>query len=150
VNGDEECDDGNTDPADGCSPACLTEHPDTCPGTAITLTTAGLTISDDTTGANNTTGQLPCGGGSSGDLIYEITPEQDGTVVATLEGQFATLLYARSACPGNNGSEIACDSTPGAATITVDVTAGDPFYLFVDGFGGQAEEGPFTLTLELN
>jgi cysteine-rich repeat protein len=149
-NGDEECDDGNQDAADGCSPACATEHPDTCPGTAVTLTRAGLTITGDTTGADNTTGQLPCGGGNSGDLVYEITPEQDGAMAATLDGQFATLLYSRSQCPGDDGDDIECSTWPGSATITMNVTAGDSFYLFVDGYGGQPEEGLFTLTLELN
>jgi cysteine-rich repeat protein len=146
----EQCDDGNTLPADGCSPTCQTEDPDPCPGTAITLTSAGLTVTGDTTGASNDSGETPCGGSASGDLVYHITAAQAGTVVATLTGNFTTHLYARSACPGNTASNLACSQTHGPATISLQVMAGDSFYLIVDGYGGQPEEGMFTLTLDLN
>ncbi len=144
----EACDDGNTVAGDGCSPMCEIEDPDTCPGPTIPLTTAGLTIKGDTTGANNDAGQLPCGGGGSGDFVYQIMAAQDGTLTATLDGNFATHLYARDACPGNNNN-LACSMTHMPATITLPVKAGTPVFLFVDGYGGQPEEGPFTLTLGL-
>jgi cysteine-rich repeat protein len=145
----EECDDGNTMPADGCSPTCQNEDPDSCPGPSITLTSDGFTVMGDTTGASNDMGQTPCGGSQSGDFVYHITAAQDGTVTATLTGNFSTHLYARSQCPGNASSNLACSQTHGPATIDVPVMAGDSFYLVVDGFGGQPEEGAFTLTLEL-
>lgn len=146
----EECDDNNKVPGDGCSPDCKLEDPDSCPGVGITLTTAGLTVMGDTTGATNDSGETPCGGSQSGDFVYHITIATDGTFVATLDGNFETHLYARSACPGNTASNLECSQTHGPATISRDVQAGDSFYLIVDGFGGQAEEGTFTLTLELN
>ena len=38
---------------DGCSPACQTEDPDTCPGVSILLTPVGQTITGNTRGASN-------------------------------------------------------------------------------------------------
>jgi hypothetical protein len=114
---------------------------------AIMLTTAGLILTDDTQAAANDTGEQPCGGSQSGDLVYEITPQQSGTLTATLDGSFATLLYVRDACPGGNNN-LECDNQ-NPAVITMAVTMGTAYYLFVDGFGGSPEEGPFTLTLEL-
>jgi hypothetical protein len=102
---------------------------------------------DDTSNAANDTGQQPCGGSQSGELVYEITPEQSGTLTATLDGNYATLLYVRDACPGGN-TNLACDSQS-PAVISMAVTMGTAYYLFVDGFGGSPEEGPFTLTLAL-
>ena len=148
--GDEECDYGNTLPADGCSSTCTDEDPDTCPGPSVPLTRDGFVITGDTTGASDDAGETPCGGGQSGEWVYEITPAQDGTLTATLEGMFDTLLYARSACPGNQAANLACGITHGPATLIMQVTAGEPFFLFVDGFGPQPEEGEFTLTLDLN
>ena len=146
----EACDDGNTLPADGCSSTCTVEEPDTCPGPTVPLTGAGFVITGDTTGALNDAGETPCGGGQSGEWVYEITPDQDGIMTATLEGLFDTLLYTRSACPGNQASNLECGFMHGPATLIMQVTAGEPFFLFVDGYGPMPEEGAFTLTLELN
>jgi cysteine-rich repeat protein len=146
----EDCDDGGTVPADGCSATCTLENADACPGPSIMLTTAGFTVMGDTTGVNNDTGGAPCGGGNSGELVYQITPAQDGTMVATMDGMFSTHLYTRAECPGMNNNDIECSTVHMPATITQQVTAGQAFYLFVDGYGLQAEEGPFTLTLQLN
>jgi cysteine-rich repeat protein len=143
----EGCDDGNALPGDRCSPACEREEPDDCPGVPISLTTAGLTIVDNTSGMDNNTGTLPCGGAYSGDLVYEITPATNGTVKATLSGEFDPLVYARAACPGSEEVNLACASFP--AIIEMNVLAQVPFYLFVDGRGGAPEEGQFTLQLEL-
>ncbi|MCC6555164.1 MAG: hypothetical protein IT372_19540 [Polyangiaceae bacterium] len=146
----EQCDDGNTTSGDFCSATCAFEGGDTCPGPNVPLTPAGLELTGDTTGVANDTGQAPCGGGSSGDLVYVITPSQSGSMTATLDGPFSTLLYARSSCPGTNGDNLQCSPTHSPAVLTMPVTADTPFYLFVDGYGVQPEEGPFTLTLELN
>jgi cysteine-rich repeat protein len=150
VDAGEQCDDGNVTPADGCSAQCTQENPDTCPGPTIPLTTAGFVVMGDTTGAANDAGALPCGGAYTGDLVYEIFPSQDGTLTATLNGSFQTLLYARSACPGTANETIACSAMTTPATITMQVTAGKSYFVFVDGYGLAAEEGPFTLMLELN
>jgi hypothetical protein len=125
------------------------EDPDTCPGPSISLTTAGLVLTGDTTGASNDAGELPCGGSASGDFVYRVVPAQDGTLTATLAGSFLAVLYARDECPGG-GSDLACGMTHDPAVITLNVQANQSIFLFVDGFGGQAAEGSFTLTLELD
>jgi cysteine-rich repeat protein len=143
----EGCDDGNALPGDRCSPECEREDPDACPGVPIVLTTAGLTITDSTSGADNNTGATPCGGANSGDMVYRITPATSGFARATLSGPFETLIYARLDCPGTEGVNLQCAADP--AIIQGDVTAQMPFYVFVDGSGSRPEEGEFTLQLEL-
>jgi cysteine-rich repeat protein len=146
----EECDDNNTTPADGCSATCITEHPDDCPGTAVALPVGTFVINGDTKGANNTTGAVPCGGTSSGDFVYAVTPAQNGMLTATVNANiFAELVYARTACPGMNGQDIACSGGAVPATISFAVQAGQVVYVFVDGYGGVGQQGPFTLTLQL-
>jgi cysteine-rich repeat protein len=145
----EECDDGNTIPADRCSATCTTENPDTCPGPAVPLAAGTFVIQDDSSGATNDTGQLPCGGSASGDFVYAVTPMQNGTLTATLDGQFGTKLYARAACPGMEGMNLACSPSQTPAIMTLPVTAGKTIWVIVDGYGGNAQEGAFTLTLDL-
>src|SRR5207249_1380501 len=104
----------------GCSATCTTEHPDTCPGTAIPLALGTFVIKGDTTGAANDVGAQPCRGSASGDFIYAITPAQDGLLTATLTApNFTGLLYARDACPGNNNANIACNHAPPTMSFMV-------------------------------
>lgn len=145
----EECDDNNVLPADGCAADCTLEDPETCPGPSILLTQAGFTVMGDTQGASNDSGALPCGGSASGDLIYSVTPDQDGTLTATLTGNFSVLLYARAECPGMNNMDLACSGMSMPASISIPVQKNKTVFLFVDGRGPQASEGPFTLTLAL-
>jgi len=106
-------------------------------------------IQGDTTNATNDTGALPCGGGASHDVVYAVTPAQDGMLTATVTGNFAQLVYARIACPGMNGQNIACSMGVMPATISFMVQAGQVVYVTVDGFGPGPQNGPFTLTLQL-
>jgi len=146
----EECDDANTTPADGCSATCTNENPDVCPGPAVPLPVGMFVIQGDTTNANATAGGSPCGGVSSGDFVYAITPAQNGVLTATVTANgFNELVYARSSCPGINGQDIACSMGAVPATISFPVQAGQVVYVFVDGYGGAGQQGPFTLTLEL-
>lgn len=144
----EGCDDGNALPGDRCSPECEREDPDACPGVPIPLTTAGLTISDTTSGSDNNTGSLPCGGANSGDVVYEITSPTNGIVRLTLAGEFDALIYTRTGCPGTEGSNLTCTAAP--ASIEVDVLAQTPLYVFIDGLGFTPSEGEFQLQLEFN
>ena len=71
-------------------------------------------------------------------------------MTASVDGQFTTLLYARSQCPGMDGNDLACsDPAVVPASISVPMTKGQTIYVIVDGRGGQPEEGQFTLTLDL-
>ena len=144
----EGCDDGNALPGDRCSPECEREDPDACPGVPILLTTAGLTITDDTSGADNNTGAPPCGGANSADVVYKITSATNGSVRLTLMGEFDALIYTRADCPGSEETNITCTAAP--ASIEVDILAQMPLYVFIDGLGADPQQGKFTLQLELN
>jgi len=150
VEAGEDCDDGNTTPADGCSATCKDEDPDNCPGPAVPLPVGTFVIKGDTSNATNDTGALPCGGSTSKDVVYAVTPAQSGMMTATVTANgFAALVYARTACPGTEGQNIACSMGAMPATITFPVQGGQVVYVFVDGYGGGAQNGPFTLTLQL-
>lgn len=144
----EACDDGNALPGDRCSPECEREDPDACPGVPIALTTAGLTITDDTSGADNNTGATPCGGANSGEFVYQITSATAGTVRLTLMGGFDALVYTRAACPGSEETNLTCTAAP--ASFDVDVMAETPLYVFIDGLGASPQQGEFTLQLDLD
>ena len=112
------------------------------------LAVGTFVIQGDTTGVNNDTGMTPCGGSQSGELVYAVTPVQDGMLTATVQASFAALVYARSGCPGGN-QNLDCSQGQMPASISFMVQGGQVVHVFVDGYGGNPEEGPFTLTLEL-
>ena len=153
----EQCDDGNTTPGDRCGATCLTENPDDCPGTPISLGPAPLVIHDTTTGANDTSGQTSdlgtcfLGTWPGVDLIYAVTPTVSGQLQATLEATYnGHYLLARSECPGAT-EDLACDAHQGSGSpdqISFAVTAGTLYYVRVDSY--QSTAGGFTLTLTLN
>jgi cysteine-rich repeat protein len=140
----EPCDDDDTVPGDGCSARCEIEDPDSCPGTEIALTTEGLVINADTTGAADD-GNGSCAAGASGDLIYVISPAVDGTLRATVKAVFDPALRLVEAC--TSVLELACNADGTSTSIIVPVAAGQSYSLFVDGVSGG--EGAFLLTLEL-
>ena len=155
----EQCDDSNTMPGDRCGPTCLTENPDDCPGTPISLDTTQLVINDTTTNANDTS-QYSSGAGSTciagsawlgNDLIYAVTPTEGGQLVATLQASYnGHYLVARTDCPGA-AEDLACDAHQGPGSqdqISFAVTAGTVYYLLVESY--QLTDGDFTLTLKLN
>jgi cysteine-rich repeat protein len=140
--GGEECDDGNTDPGDGCSPACAIEHPDVCPGTAVTLAPSTLVLND--TLAVRADDLTPgCAGPGFADVIYAVTPTASGTLTATAKGAFDKSVSIRASCPGGPTAELRCDQGNGDQTVTLWVHAGVTYYVVVDG-------DPLAFTLELS
>ena len=75
------------------------------------------------------------------------------TVDFTSAACWDQMIYARSSCDGSAPEdELACaDDTSGSGEqITFAVTAGEPFYLFVDGYDGEFySKGPFNLQVDL-
>src|SRR5213080_3558321 len=116
----------------------------------------GGTFSGATSGASSLSGS--CGSsGLSPEQAFQWTPTVSGTAtIQTCGGNtsYDTVLYVRSGACGT-GSEIAlgcnddarADATGAnrASRITPTVTAGQTYYIFVDGFGGA--QGNFTLTV---
>lgn len=159
VSGSEQCDDGNKTAGDGCSPTCTVEPMtdiDTCPGHTLTLSAGGgseprtgtLTI-DTTALAANYGGN--CGGNST-DGVVVVTPDVSGTLTARLTGlNYHSVLYVRTTC-NDAATELTCDSDNTASAGTRDisisgVTAGTPYYLFIDGFAYTSGVGLLQVTV---
>src|SRR5438034_7400 len=116
----------------------------------------GGTFSGTTSGASSQAGS--CGNsGFSPETVYQWTPAVSGTATIQTCGagtSFDSVLYLRSgACA--SGTEVssgcnddACPDASGlnrASRITPTVTAGQTYFIVVDGFGGAA--GNFSLTV---
>jgi cysteine-rich repeat protein len=139
----EQCDDGNVVSTDGCSNGCQLEGPaDMCPtGANISLGPEGIWILDDGSGRNSST-RTPCGGLSAPDLIYQITPSQDGTLVFDMVASYAqSILALRPDC--NSSTADRCEEGSMMASTTYPVLQGVPFHVVVTGGSGNA--GQFTL-----
>ena len=155
---DEECDDGNTDPLDGCSATCTVEDPDSCSATPQMVLDTGQTevITYDLTGAandtSNSTGSPECGVGSfsGGDHYWAVTPQSSGSLYVLLDASFDYhWLHMRAACPGT--TDLNCDYSSYASTdddFSVNVQAGTTYYVIVDSWDDTA--GQYTLSVTLN
>jgi len=168
LSGNEQCDDGNTLSGDGCSPTCTVEALagiDTCPGYTLNLTGTGneprvgvLTVDTSTLAANYA---ASCGG-SSRDGVVVVTPPISGKLTARLTGSntYQPVLYGRATC-GDAASELkvststttlACDDdAPSFGTnireTNFKVTAGTPYYIFIDGYGMMSGIGRLNVTV---
>src|SRR6059058_1304202 len=132
-----------------------TTLPGACSSPTV-ISAAGGTFSGTTSGTSSQAGS--CGSsGTSPEQAFQWTPTVSGTAtIQTCGGStsYDTVLYVRSGACGT-GSEIAlgcnddaCADATGAnraSRITPTVTAGQTYYIFVDGFGGA--QGNFTLTV---
>jgi cysteine-rich repeat protein len=144
VTGGEECDDGNVVDGDTCPATCVIPQP--C-ADALPLPAAGGTLSGTTGGWSEFSGS--CGGGGTGEVVYEWTPDASGlaTIETCGDTDFDTVVYVREA-PCVSGSELACnDNACGVQSrLEMAVVAGQTYYIFVDGAGSAA--GDFTLTVQ--
>jgi hypothetical protein len=120
----------------------------------VTGATTGSRSSRFTTGCEPSTGKTP-------DTVYAWTPNVSGTATISTCGattRFDTVLsLRRGSC--DSGQELACnDDTEGCAVnngeenaprngsrVTLPVTAGETYYIVVDGYDGRF--GTFTLTV---
>ena len=123
--------------------------PSTFPGGWIMGTTAGASSAQ----------AGSCGGGGAPERVFEWIPDVSGTATlstCSMFGNFSTdydtLIYVREGtCEG--GSELACDddacpTRAGSSRVVMNVRAGTPYYVFVDGFGSA--RGAFTLEVEVD
>ncbi len=132
-----------------------TQPPDAC-DTATVVPAAGGTFTATTSGASTQAGT--CGvTNKSGERVFEWTPDVSGPAAIGTCGSatlFDTVVYLRSgSCTGD---EVICiDDVTGCNTgepssyhgsrITPTVTAGETYFIVVDGYNGAA--GAFTLTI---
>ena len=125
---------------------------DTCPGVPVSI---GAFDQIDLTGNTSSAegdfqGEGLCAAGSdSPDIIYEVTPVDDGIINVALQADFDTMLYSLIEC-GVPSSQLDCSDAAlaeGIETIQLPAFAGEPIWLVVDGYGG--ESGPYSLTMSL-
>ena len=167
VSGNEQCDDGNTVSGDGCSPTCTLEALagiDTCPGFTLPLSGSGngpytgvLSVDTSTMNAN----YAGTCGGTSKDGVVVVTPPISGKLTAKFPGfGWQPVLYARTTCNdaatepllGNTKTFTACDNDAvtwlsNIRETNFNVTAGTPYYLFLDGYEFQSGVGRLNVTV---
>jgi len=119
---------------------------------AVTIPPSGGVFTGSTTGSDTLSGS--CGGGATGpEKVYQWSPDISGTATIETCGtgtDYDTVVYMRSGdCEA--GTEISCNddacaNSTGSALasrITPTVTAGQTYFIIVDGFGSSS--GNFTL-----
>jgi len=110
-------------------------------------------------------GQWP-GSGGGADVFYRFVPQVSGEYyVGTCGSQMDTVLSVHGGCPATSTNVIACNddaphavcaSTPHASRVSVDLDAGEMYFIRVAGFragadtGGNPAVGSFTLTVHLD
>jgi hypothetical protein len=133
---------------DPASSACTTPTVIPAAGGVFTGSTSGSSSQSGTCGTTN----------AAPEKVFQWTPAVSGTATIQTCGasgtNFDTVLYMRSGtCP--TGTQVACnDDTSGCATSTnanyasrirPTVTAGQTYFIIVDGYGGAS--GNFTLSV---
>jgi hypothetical protein len=134
--GDLDCadDDCSSDPL--CVPPCVDD---------VLSGPRPISVGGSTTGRGNDQSGT-CGGGSAADLVFHWVPDVTGQVQIDLEGSlYDTVLVVKQGC---GGVQLACDDDSGlglTSLVNVNVTAGVPVIVIVDGYGNGA--GTFTLNV---
>lgn len=147
VGGEEQCDDFNTVPKDGCSPTCVVEgSANQCPTGAVIKLTQAVTIVGTTDGLNNI-GKAPCGGNSAPDVIYQIEPAKTAPIKVELTtgALFDRILSVRLSCNSEANTKVCSDSKEVLTYTFPDAQVGVPFYVMVSGHIGS--KGAFSLRI---
>ncbi len=125
---------------------------DNCPGVNIPLSGFNdpYTVSGNTAVASaDHQGTGNCDSDTTPEVVYRIVPPENGKLVAALDPSFDASLYVRTNC-SSAATELACSEmgNTGELELTnVPVTAGNQYFVFVDGFLG--ESGPYTIEFTL-
>ncbi|MFO0617656.1 MAG: DUF4215 domain-containing protein [Polyangiaceae bacterium] len=160
----EQCDDGNLAPNDGCSPTCTIETPTNNGATCMTAIPVMLGF-----GTQSFTGSTVNGGQhdpqscptDGPDRVYAVTPTASGYLTATLPRSFANFdstLWVSTTCGGGTTQDLLCADSYDAQTnqaldggeiISLRVQAGTTYYVYVDSFGMNGA-GNYSLDLDLS
>ncbi len=154
VSGDEQCDDHNTTPGDGCDATCHVEVANLCQmATALVL---GANQGDTSNGPASFDGT--CADFDGRERVFSFTPAQSGTLALILTSSTDQGLYVRTICASET-SEIACANTSPAGaseSLSFMVQAGVPLTVIVDSANDTfpappsgSNAGAFTLSLFL-
>lgn len=166
----EDCDDNNTNDTDGCDTNCKlagTNPSQTmgCPGLEVHVWGGAHkpTLVGSTPGSGNRSATPTCTnqpgnsttGAAAGDRVFKVIAHKTGTLnVAVTDNNYDTFLYAGTACDvSGNETYLACRNGvngAGPETLTMPVTAGTTYYVFVDGAGISTDkEGAFRVTFSI-
>ncbi len=131
----------------------LTPAGDTCPGIPVAVDTGtDVTVMGDTSVASaeyKGTGNCTTSA-STKEIVYAVTPSQNGTLTVTMNPTFDGQLYARSGSCTATAGQVACSEVGGvgvAETISFPVTSSTKYSVFADGKNGSA--GTYSLTFHL-
>jgi len=169
VESGEDCDDNNTKDTDGCDTSCKlagTNPPQTvsCPGLEVHVWGGSHkpTLVGSTPGSGNRAASPSCTNGTStagsiaADRVFKIVAHKTGTLnVAITESNYDAFLYAATACNASSEQWVSCSNqTNGVGDsglselLTMQVTSGQSYYVFVDGTG-STKEGAFRVTFSI-
>ncbi|MFH1531665.1 MAG: hypothetical protein ABIK09_13145 [Pseudomonadota bacterium] len=152
-----EC--GTCAPGQECFAGDCLMFGDTC-ANAIAVDAIPYMASGNTTGATPnygySAGMCPPETGGYGafapDLVYAVTPTFTNDYHVTLAGtNFDSNLYVVSDCGDVDGSCLAGDEdicSNCTEDVTVALTAGETYFVIVDGFGGASNVGAYALTID--
>ncbi len=131
----------------------LTSVPgDDCPGVNIPIADFNepYATSGDTSAANaDRQGTGLCASSATPEIVYRVTPPETGKLVVAVDPSFDASVYIRSSCT-SQASQLACaeDGLSGDLEVAqANVTAGNSYYVFVDGWDGDA--GPYSVEFTL-
>lgn len=144
-------------PGGGNNPPLEFAGGEDCAGATVI---ASLPYTDDGTtigSVNDYDEACPYTGSTSGDVVYSYTPAANQTVTISLctpgtNTDYDTKVYVyENTCPGTvtGCNDDACSSplySSYVSEVQVDLTAGNTYYIVVDGYGGST--GNYTLSLE--
>lgn len=170
----EDCDDKNTDDADGCDQGCKLAGADapatrSCPGLEVHVWGGAHapTLVSNTTGSGNRSadpscpsaqGNTPTRGGAASDRVFKVIAHKSGSMtVSVTDATYNNFVYVAAACTPSDVSWLACANKvdgPGGETLSFPVDAGKTYYVFVDGAGAgllgePPREGPFRVTFKI-
>lgn len=125
---------------------------DDCPGIPIQLDPNETEMHSSNTAAAGAqrVGLGLCASGNTPEIVYQITPNANGTVYAALApDSYDASLYGRTTCT-SQASQFGCaeaEGPGGLEVLSVPVTAGTKVWFFVDGYEGEsgAYDVEFTL-----
>jgi hypothetical protein len=109
--------------------------------------TSGIT-NDFQFSAGACAGETGAMGGGSADLVYRFTAEVAGIYDLQLDTSFDAVLYAASDCAAIDGTCLAASDNGNPESLSVELTAGEMIYLFVDGYSSTNNQtGEYTLSI---
>lgn len=141
----ESCDDGNTDPGDGCDGSCQIELAYTC----AHAKPLELGVSSGNTAISTTRAFLDTQGLGDGgkEDVRVFTPTTSGTLTLVLNAVPDLSIYVRTTCI-DQGTEVASAFAGTGSTsdaVNLPVTAGQPVTVFIDSAYDASAAGPYTL-----